>query len=1483
MPTKAELEEQLAEAEARAQAAEEGRGLDPAVAAMMKLMQKQHQQAQDQMQQQMQQQMQHQQDQMQQLQQERQQERQQMQQQQQALLDAITNLQPAQQVQRPNNPPQQPGQPPAQRPIARKMDAPHLASPEGMKMVDFRDWATRFRDFAAATRLQESDLQARRGVMRAALDQEWTKMWAQGVIPIEDNDDTEAIITALERYLRRHRHALIDRRDFIQRNQQENEKVDAYYAALRSIDEDCGFNHTCNQAQAHREERLRDRLIAGLRDNMLRQKVLETPLDNLTLDGVLETCRNFESSRQTDGELTKAGASGMNATSTYKKKQFKGRGQSKSEREKKAMSTNTKCGSCGTQHDKGQCPAKEVECFSCGRKGHYKGLCRNKGKSKAHQNRVYLHSIEKREQGDRIGIGVCHRGKTGQVKFLPDTGACRDAIPAQEMSRLHGKVELEKDPDVLLAAGGQILNSQGILAVELECNGRKHKTHLHVIKGLNDPLLSKKSCIALGLIPRGWPTSAMVGALSLKAPGKGGEQKVAKHAPESPATMESFIKEFPEVFREDGLLKAMEGPPMKVELVANAQAVRRYKPYSVPVHWQEKVKSQLDSMEKKGIIEDVPLNEVPEWTHPMVVVPKKGSEEPRITVDFTAINPYVKRPGHPTKIPADEVAQIGPGMGVFTTLDARHGYWQVKLDENSKPLTTFITPWGLKRFRRNPMGLISAGDEHNRRGDEALAGMSNVRKIVEDIVIYDKEPGKVHEERVREVIRRCGEAGITLGRKKCKYAQPTAEWCGYSLSKEGYTVTSSLVNALSEFPVPTSRTDVRSFLGMVQQFEAFTPEIAELSAPLRSLLSPKVQFLWTSHQQKSFEDLIQALTSPRILTHYRKGAKLRLETDAAQTRGLGFALWQQEPGESQEPDGRSVPVKSMTEGQWRLLQCGSRYITPTESRYSATEVELLAVVWAVKKCKLYLRGATFELIVDHKPLVAIVGGKSLADIETPRIVRLKEKLAYVNPMPVWRQGTKHTTVDVFSRFPVSKPSKEDQEGEEDLEEVVQGAVMNTLQTAVRHTKDMTLEKVKSEGERDAEYRSLVEVIAAGFPKEKHNLDSNLRPYWSVREGLSVHQGVVLYGNRVVVPQGMKKKVLQGLHAAHQGRERALQRARQCVYWPGITNDVSNMVSSCQECNKYKASQAKEPLMQDTEATYPGEAVAADLFQHAGKEYMVVTDRYSGWMEVYGYRQHPTSQLVEDDMLRWCRQLGVPRRLTTDGGPQFKSKHFAEFCAEWGIQHDPSSPHHHEANGCAEAAVKSAKSMVKKIRKQLASPEWAEALMEYRNTPRKDGVSPAQRLFGRPTRSKLPIGPAAFTTPIQKVIEEADRRAVSLRQKAKEQFDKRTKSLKKLEVGGIVLVQDPVTKLWDKVAVIQDIARRNRSYTLKTETGRILWRNRRFIKPYKVDTRSKEADEEEDGSSKGAAASTRPSSSPGTPAGGPRRSTRAKRSPDRLVL
>ena len=361
-----------------------------------------------------------------------------------------------------------------------------------------------------------------------------------------------------------------------------------------------------------------------------------------------------------------------------------------------------------------------------------------------------------------------------------------------------------------------------------------------------------------------------------------------------------------------------------------------------------------------------------------------------------------------------------------------------------------------------------------------------------------------------------------------------------------------------------------------------------------------------------------------MLANSDGSSPLRLETDAAQSKGLGMALWQQS-----------------STGEWRLLRCASGHITDTEARYSATEIELLAVVLAAKKAHLFIAGADVELIVDHRPLISIINSKTLDELSTPRIVRLKEKLTPYRLNAMWRPGIEHIIKSggLFSRHPVEVPGEDDLAREIEMEHTFHTLrMMRALDwdTSEYIIEDQRQKSLREECAKDDHYRNLVQVTTTGFPV-KPDVYPGVRPYWSIRDELTVDDGIVLWGAGMTIPKSLRKEVLQQLHASHQGQERTLRRARQIVYWPNISNDIRNTVRTCAACAERLPSQPQEPLQQDDRPSRPFERVASDLCHVAGKTFLVLVDRYSGWPIVSDCGRSATARVVIRRM-RWRMRL-----------------------------------------------------------------------------------------------------------------------------------------------------------------------------------------------------------------------------------------------------
>ena len=383
-------------------------------------------------------------------------------------------------------------------------------------------------------------------------------------------------------------------------------------------------------------------------------------------------------------------------------------------------------------------------------------------------------------------------------------------------------------------------------------------------------------------------------------------------------TAEQLMLEYSPVF--DGQLHTMPGEQFHISITDDAKPFCVSKPRTIPLAYR--MKAEIDLLVDKKII--APVTEPSDWCAPIVVAPKKNSDKIRMCVDLSKLNKYVRREQYPSTTPAEAVADITQTQAkLFTVLDALKGYHQYPLDEESQNLTTFITPFGRFKYLRAPYGISSISEHYNRRMDEALAGMQNFRKIVDNVIIFDSNQQE-HIVHVRELLRRCQEKEISLNREKFKFCQMTALFAGFILTPGGYTISDDITNAISRFPTPT---DLWSFFGLVNQLAASTSNIAEVLAPLRPLLSARNDFLWTPDHDQAFQHAKEMLVTALTLAQKKE---THLYTDAS-TLGIGFVLMQKQDG---------------TDGERKTVQAGSRFLTDTESRYAVIELECLAIAWA---------------------------------------------------------------------------------------------------------------------------------------------------------------------------------------------------------------------------------------------------------------------------------------------------------------------------------------------------------------------------------------------------------------------------------------------------------------------------------------------------------------------------------------------------------
>ena len=290
-----------------------------------------------------------------------------------------------------------------------------------------------------------------------------------------------------------------------------------------------------------------------------------------------------------------------------------------------------------------------------------------------------------------------------------------------------------------------------------------------------------------------------------------------------------------------------------------------------------------------------------------------------------------------------------------------------------------------------------------------------------------------------------------------------------------------------------------------------------------------------------------------------------------------------------------------------------------------------------------------------------------------------------------------------------------------------------------------------------------EFCTSGWPK-KHLIEAELLPYWKVRNSSSLHNGLLLYHSRIIVPHSLQDETLEKIHEGHQGIERCRTVINSAVWWPGVGQSIEEKIRNCTSCAKENVPK-KEPLLTTPLPDYPWQMVGSDLFELAGEHFLLVVDYFSRYPE-RAKLASTTSAAVITSLKSIFARHGIPEILRSDNGPQYASQEFSTFAEVYGFQHTTSSPRYPQSNGQSERTVKT----IKKMLKQSKDPYVA--LLNYRATPLPwCKRSPAELLMGRRLRTRIPRLPEQLQ-PTWSYLEEFRKLNQKFKARQKRDFDKR---------------------------------------------------------------------------------------------------------------
>lgn len=982
--------------------------------------------------------------------------------------------------------------------------------------------------------------------------------------------DFDELLLKLELHYRRKPIQLAEYQRLFGLRQQPGQSPSEFAAQIGQIAGHCNFPIDLARAEAIV-------FSMGYKDDRIRQQLIMK--DHKTMETALEQARQLEAVlRESAGDTRPT-----NSSELLKIQQFR-----------KAETTASPCYRCGrSNHKSDACRFKDESCRNCGKRGHIAAVCRSTSKQQPlkPQTQQRLQSTTKKQQPNKnhkvsmdfVKIGKMSRwsarrqsadgtiyeaairvnGREMRLEF--DTGAAATVFSEEDWIRM-GKPPLSVTSLPLKDFSGNRLKLKGETIVEVEYKGKSAKLPL-IVGQQKDSVIGRKWIRKLEMC--NCSLSVARNSMMHQKPGEDeGSQPV--HA---------LLEEFAEIF-EEGLGHCNR---VKAHLeLKNDVRPRFIKARMLPYAVHSAVDAELDRLVAQGVLK--PVNRA-EWAAPIVIASKPGGKI-RLCADFsTGLNDALDIDQYPLPRPDDLYQKINGGK-VFSKIDLSDAYLQLELDDASKKLVVINTHRGLFQYNRLPFGVASAPAIYQQVMDQMLVGLQGVGAYLDDIIVAGANEAE-HDRRLRQVLQRIAEFGFRVKKEKCEWKEPRVKYLGFILDADGLHANPQKTQAVTSMPPPKNLAQLRSFLGMVNYYGKFLPNMSDRLAPLYQLLKKDgndkpVKYDWSAACQRSFERIIHALSSPLMLTHYRPELPIVLAADAS-SEGIGAVL------SHRLPDGRELPIGY-----------ASKTLTPTEARYPQIEREALALIFGIRKFHQFVWGRRFILQTDHQPLVRIFGSKQ--GLPTTAANRLQNygiilmsyafDIEYVNT-------SKFGKADGLSRLPL------DTDHDEDVQPTIKKIDFDLRDTYTQVFADLPIkaEQVRIATAADEILKAVMALHRQGWPERLTSkfkstgstVTANmLKPYFRIRNELAIANDCLLWGLRIIIPKSLRKNVLDQLHKTHPGQTTMKRLSRQWFWWPGLDEDIGQTTARCDACKKVLNNTPKAPLQPWPAALRPWQRIHIDF-------------------------------------------------------------------------------------------------------------------------------------------------------------------------------------------------------------------------------------------------------------------------------------------------
>lgn len=673
-------------------------------------------------------------------------------------------------------------------------------------------------------------------------------------------------------------------------------------------------------------------------------------------------------------------------------------------------------------------------------------------------------------------------------------------------------------------------------------------------------------------------------------------------------------------------------------------------PYRVSGEQHKVIRDQIEEMLENGIIRE---SKSP-YASPVVLV-KKPDGSWRFCVDYRKLNKKVITDSYPLPIIEDLISHLN-GAKYFADLDCNSGYWQLEIEEKEKHKTAFITPSGLYEFNVLPFGLKTSGAIFQRTMDKALAGIKykNAIVYVDNIIVYGKTFEEFHDA-MDQVLKRLEEANLTLKPSKCSFAYEEISVLGHKISGRGILPDEEKIKKLKSIKVPSNTRELKSVLGLFSYYRKFIDCFANTTVPLNKLLRKNVKFEWSEIQQRSFDKILSMILNPPLLKHFDNSENVitRLNIDASDV-ALGACILQEE-GKNMMP-----------------VSFASRKLSAAEKKYSITEKECLALVWALNYFRPYLHGLKFQVVTDHKALCWLRERRDM----NGRLARWALAIQEHDFEIVHCSGKQNVIADFLSRNPL----KEDDEEE------------TTVAPRTQVEDGLHLYSI------EATQVTMAQQTDEFCQRQERELRQRRRPIYKgffIRDNV-LYKKYTVHGvnkNLLVVPSVLFNEVMDDIHdnpfiGGHLGLTKTLDKFRSRYFMYKATERIEKYIKSCVQCQEKKKRNIVVPL-RPIIVDRLFQAIEIDIIgplnkSSRGKQYIITCIESMSKYAVCKPVRRATARTVSNFLIQevFCR-FGVVQTIISDRGSIFTSEIVRETIRRFDSRHVTATTMHPQTVGLIE--------------------------------------------------------------------------------------------------------------------------------------------------------------------------------------------------------